>query len=153
MHVNSPTNAVGVGIYISDTCNHQQTLSYNLNVRGCEDLWVISITPMATQSKYITGVIYRHPNSNMQNFSESLNDRLFQLNSKRKHFFILGDLNVDTSADKLNIASIQYVNSLASHGTKSLIDKPTRITPTSATIFDHALTNVGMFSSSWHYTV
>ena len=144
MHVNSPTNAVGVGIYISDTCNHQQTFSYNLNVRGCEDLWV-SITYMATQSKYIIGVIYRHPDSNVQNFSESLNDRLFQLNSKRKQFFILGDSNIDTSADKLNIASIRYLNSLASHGTKSLIEKPTRVTPTSVTILDHALTNVRIY--------
>ena len=49
---------------------------------------------MASQSKYIIGVIYRHPNFNIQNFSESLNDRLFQLNSKSKQFFVLGDLNI-----------------------------------------------------------
>ena len=55
-------------------------------------------------------------------------------------------LNIDTSADKLIIASIQYLNILASHGTKSLIDKPTRVTPTSATILDHALTNVSVSS-------
>ena len=101
---------------------------------------------MATHSKYVIGVIYRHPNSNTQNFSESLNDRLFQLKSKSKQFFILGDLNIDTSADKLNIASIQYLNILASHGTKFLIDKPTRVTPTSATILHYALTNVSISS-------
>ena len=82
----------------------------------------------------------------MQNFSESLNDRLLQLNPKRKQFFILDDLNIDTSTDKLSISSIQYLNILASHGTKSLIDKPTRVTLTSATILDHALTNVSVSS-------
>ena len=34
INVNSPTIAGGVSIYISDTCNHQQTFSYSLNVRG-----------------------------------------------------------------------------------------------------------------------
>ena len=58
------------------------------------------------------------------------------------NYFILGDLNINT--DKFDMASnysSDYSNMLTFNSVTSLITKPTRVTPSTATIIDHVLTN------------
>ena len=58
------------------------------------------------------------------------------------NYFIVGDLNINT--DKFATASnysFDYLNMLTSNFVTSLITKPTRVTPSTATIIDHVLAN------------
>ena len=58
------------------------------------------------------------------------------------NYFILGDLDINT--DKFAMASnyfSDYLNKLTSNSVTSLIIKRTRVTPSTATIIDHVLTN------------
>ena len=64
------------------------------------------------------------------------------MNKSHANYFILGEININT--DKFATASnysCDYLNMVTSNSITSLIIKPTRVTPSTATIIDHVLTN------------
>ena len=69
-----------------------------------------------------------------------------KLNDANKHFFILGDININTSPRRISSSGSDYINMLLSCGIASVIDKPIRIMPSWATILDHILTNEDRFT-------
>ena len=69
-----------------------------------------------------------------------------KLNDANKHFFILGDININTSPRQISSFGSDDINMLLSYGIASVIDRPTRITPSSATILDYILTNEDRFT-------
>ena len=81
----------------------------------------------------------------MSKFLEYLNEILIVLNAAKKHYVILGDVNINallpTSTSTNNNTGVDYMNLLTSHCVASLINKPTRVTATTATCLDHILTN------------
>ena len=56
-----------------------------------------------------------------------------------KHYFVLGDININTKTTNLN--SSNFINMLSSNCSTSVIDIPTRVTCTSSTALDHIITN------------
>ena len=64
------------------------------------------------------------------------------MNKSYANYFILDDLNINTDefATASNYSS-DYLNMLTSNSVTSLITKPTRVTPSTAIIIDHVLTN------------
>ena len=56
-----------------------------------------------------------------------------------KQYFVLGDININTKMTNLN--SSNCINMLNSNCSTSIIDIPTSVTCTSATILDHIITN------------
>ena len=144
LHNNSRTDAGGVGAYIHESLRYDE-LDCTINFAGCEDIW-IKITCPITNNIFIIGTIYGHPTTNVQNFLDCLNLMLMKLNDTNEHFFILGDININTSLRQMSSSGSDYINMLLSFGIASVIDKPTRITPSSATILDHILTNEDRFT-------
>ena len=134
---NSITHAGGVGIFVTNSFHHKEVSSYNLNLTTCENEW-ISVTCPFTQTEFVIGCICRHPSSKLQPFCDCLSDSLANLNEANKKYFILGDIDIDLPSDTI---SDSYKNILAEYGVVALINKPTRITSTSATTLDHILTN------------
>ena len=65
---NSPTKAGGVAMYFTKDINFEIAPEYNLEIEGCENMWATISTP---QHKLLIGVIYRHPNSNLNSFLEN----------------------------------------------------------------------------------
>ena len=64
------------------------------------------------------------------------------MNKSHANYFILGDRNINT--DKFARASnysSDYLIMLTSNSVTSLITKPTRVTPSTASIIDHVLTD------------
>ena len=70
---------------------------------------------------------------------EFLNDILTELNLDHKRFFVLGDMNINTS--KRTNYSRYYLNLLSSNCATNIIDVPTRVTTSSAAVLDHIITN------------
>ena len=133
------SNSGGVGAYVSDSVQAKQIL-FNSSISGCESLW-LEITCPKPDLKCIVGTIYRHPNSNLNEFLNFLNNILAELNHCRKHYFILGDMDINTSKNSSSKYKQDYLNVLSSNCSTNIIDKPTRVTPTSAAVLDHILTN------------
>ena len=113
-----------MGIYIIDTLQYEE-ITLHTEFFGCENLWV-RIKSTVSSTHYIIGTIYRHPTSNMKDFSDYLNNSISELNDTKSYYFILGD---------------NYLNMLDSNSVASLINKPTRVTDTSSSTLDHILTN------------
>ena len=94
MHVNSLTNAGGVGVYINNNLHFKQ-INLSAKCATCEDIWM-NITSPKTNTQFIVGTIYRHPNTCVTKFLEYLNEILIVLNAAKRHYFILGDVNINT---------------------------------------------------------
>ena len=123
----------GVCIYVKDC------LTVNLcNLRvtpldGIEDVW-ISVQNRKLPS-VIIGCIYRHPHASNNTFDYIL-ECLRTVSLKNKAVYILGDLNDNLMVHNAKLRNIINVTKFS-----QLIDKPTRITPTSSTLLDILITN------------
>ena len=140
VHANTTTNAGGVAMYISD--NFKLKVCENLyQLCNSETLWVNIIDQ--TDSSYIIRVIYRHPSQVLINaFIEDPSNYLTDLNRYNINYFILEDLNINTSAINRLPDAMPFTNTLISCGTFPIITKPARVTDLTATTIDHIITNI-----------
>ena len=152
MHYPSPTNAGGVGVYISNVITFSENQTFRLEVQGCENLW-LEIEFPGQKTKYTFAVIYRHPSSNYVPFLEALDEKLQQLNNK-------GDFNFNLNSSTVPVR--EYLQILNANVFMNLINKSTRIISNSQTTIDLILTNdnnssispgVFHFSISDHYPI
>jgi len=88
----------------------------------------------------ILGVIYRPPNTNVNQFLIELELILTKINTENKPCYIMGDYNIDLLNN--NNESKCFLNQLFAFGFYPRIDRPTRIRETSATLIDVIFTNV-----------
>ena len=138
-HVDSDTNAGGVGIYIDEEIEFVCENLYSFSKNGLENLW-ISINTSLTQN-FVVGVVYRHPYANVKEFIDEFNNTLVKLNSKNANCIVLGDFNINILQLDIEPAA-SYINMLHSNAFFSLLDKSTRITESSSTLIDHVITNI-----------
>ena len=119
-------------------------------------IYGIKITCPNSEINYVVGTFYRHPNSNYNAFYEYLNEILTDLNISKKYFFVLGDMNIDLSTDSYSTSNKanNYLNMLTSNCSASLINIPTRVTSSSATVLHHFITNESTYYDiTDHYPV
>ncbi len=83
----------------------------------------------------IIGCMYRHPKAHCDSF-DYIVDLVQAMTLRNKSLFILGDLNDDLLNNSSKISRILKNNKLT-----QIINQPTRITPTSATLLDVVITN------------
>ena len=86
-------------------------------------------------------VLYRHPNTNIPEFTRKLDDAFCNPLLTNKCTYILVDINIDISSANRTTAAQEYINVLSSKGFFPIITKPTRVAETSSTIIDHIITN------------
>ena len=100
-------------------------------------------------SNIVIGVIYRPPNTDINCFNESLNVILDKLKNENKLCFLMGDYNINLlNSDKRNPTS-DFVELMHSYSFLSLINRPTRITATSATLIDNIFVNYSDLQNSF----
>jgi hypothetical protein len=94
-------------------------------------------------TSYIIGTIYRSPLSSTESnnfFLTTLSSCLLLISKEKKTCCILGDFNYNLlNTDDLN--TNLFVEAMTTMGFHSVINKPTRITKSSATLIDHIWTN------------
>jgi len=138
LHSDSITNAGGVGVYIHDTISYRLRTDIPNSLHSSESIW-IEVT--AHKKQYAFGVIYRHPNNNINAFTESLNETLRYLSDLKVPFFVCGDVNINLLHHKIALPMRNYISTCTSYGCLQLITNPTRITPSSCTLIDHIYKN------------
>ena len=67
IHQDSPTNVGGVVMYINNLILYEQINDLQLNIEGCKDIWI-----KLCESNVIVSAIYRHPKSNIDDFTTAL---------------------------------------------------------------------------------
>ena len=80
IHNNSSTNAGGVGMFIKDTLSYKTTIEYQLNIMGCEEIWV---KIQLNNTEKVFSVLYRHPNSKLSDFQSSFEKAIENLNKQK----------------------------------------------------------------------
>ena len=123
----------GVCIYIKNVLSAK---SINLSVPkqvGIEDLWVT--VQCRKLPAIVIGCMYRHPKASATTF-EYIQDVFKLISMKNKTFFILDDFNESLLVGNSKISKIIKTNKPI-----QVIDKPTRVTPTSSTLLNLIITN------------
>ena len=137
-HKPTPTKAGKVGAYVSNNLEFSENETLNLDIEGCEDLW-LEVKLQRQRPKHIFAVVYRHPCNNKNTFFESMDKKLQTLNRKSTKALLMGDINIDLSTN--TTLTSDYMHLLHSNAFCNLITKPTQVTSTTQTIIDHSLTN------------
>ena len=97
LHYPSPTNAGGVGVYISNVITFSENQTFRLEVQGCKNLW-LDIEFPGRKTKYTFAVIYRHPSSIYIPFLEALDEKFQLLSNKGNRTILLGDFNFNLNS-------------------------------------------------------
>jgi len=137
-HNDSSTQAGGVGLFILKDIKYLIREDLSMNIEGCEDLWIEIITPQYKKN-IIVSVIYRHSYCNIEVFQNKLCNILKSISSYQ--YIICGDTNIDLLKYDSNHQISNYLNEIYSLGATVAINKPTRLTDSSATLIDHIYTN------------
>ncbi len=141
-HINIPEYKVfrcdkgrggGVCIYVKDIFKVTPLEFDTVRPQGVEDVWVT--VQSCKFPTIIVGCLYRHPKSLSQTY-DYITDVIKSVSLKNKHFYILGDFNDNILSNNSKMKQI-----IANSKLKQVIIKPTRITPTSATLLDLVITN------------
>lgn len=127
----------GVTVFIKNSLK-LINISYNM-ITDCNSIEI----SLDIDNKFINIIgIYRSPNSNIDNFLESLNNYLEHLDDHNKRFIIAGDMNINIMDTYL---SNDYLNIMASNNFISCINNYTRVTNTTKSCIDHIFTkNIDM---------
>ena len=133
------SNAGGVGLYLKNSLKFEIRKDLNLINNDVESLWA-KVQISKTQSITI-GVIYKHPNGNISEFTDLFNEILTKLNNEKLKCYIMGDLNINMLEKSTKTAINKYSLMIKSTNFHNLIKLPTRITKTTATCLDHFYTN------------
>ena len=127
-------------MYVSSNINYSTTKSFEIENDGCENI----STNIQNDAKLplIVGAVYRHPNSNANEFTKSFDVSLSKINQQHAKCVVLGDFNIDLmdNSPRPHVKN-NYINMLNSNAFHVLLDKPTRITPDSQTLIDHVISN------------
>ena len=75
IHDALPTNAGGVGLYISDSLNYEILGTNSIHTSGCENLF-IKLSNLTGKHLITIGVIYGHPKNNIAHFTDELSETL-----------------------------------------------------------------------------
>ena len=140
---NNFIGAQGVGLYIKDNISyeempeldHPHLMNHSIKVHR------------RNRKPLLISVLYRHPRMNIS-FYEHMEDFLVQLDNSIFDIVITGDFNIDfTHVDDPSSAARTLNDITSTYGLSQVINAPTRITDSSATIIDLTLTNIKNYSS------
>ena len=141
IHAASPTNAGGVGLYISDSLEYEILGINSIDTSGCESLF-IKLSNLTSKHLAIVGVIYRHPKNNIALFTDKLSTILDSYLKQPYDITLVGDFNINLDPEKCQTEAWHYLDTLLGFGLFPVITKPTRVTATSKSLIDHIFTNI-----------
>lgn len=139
-HTDSPTSAGGTALYISSNLKAMPRPDLELKLDLVESTW-IEIPNTKTMKNTIIGCLYRHPSSNVNDFTNEIQRILKLLDRGNPNVYILGDINIDLLKFSEHPPTEDYLNMIFSFNYLPLITKPTRLTDHTATLIDHIYTN------------
>ena len=86
--------------------------------------------------KILVGIVYRPPNTSISAFTEQITNIVRTLRIENNQCYIMGDFNINLLNYDHHMETHDYVAAVFSNCLIPQITKPTRITPTTATLID-----------------
>ena len=129
----------GVTLYTHDNLKVKQIESSSREINGILESITVELH-IEKGKNIVVSCIYRTPGSNINTFSEYLDNFLY--NEKNKSVYIIGDTNIDLMKYDDHVPTKDFLDMLYSYGVFPKVDKPTRITAVSTTLIDNIFTNV-----------
>ena len=131
----------GVGAYINSSLKY---VILDHEVTPTESLW---LETDLNGRKITVGIIYRKPNTDIDQFQNSLLLTLKRLKIDKANVVLLGDFNINVlHKEGIDMKAEQFLTSLQCLGMQQLITSPTRVTKTTSSLIDHVYTNVTISS-------
>ena len=96
----------------------------------------------------VCSVIYRHPNSNLENFSSYLTAAMEKISREKKYCILMGVFNINLLNFESHIHTDEFINNIGVYCFQPHVTQPTRITDHTATLIDNIY-----FNSIDHYTI
>ena len=142
----SHSNAGGVGFYIRK--GHEFHFRDDFCTANT-DFECLSIElHNATQSNVVCLVLYRHPNSKIENFIDYYTKIMEKISNEKKYGIIMGDFNINLLNFETHPLTHEFLGNLGPYYFQPYITQPTRITDHSATLIDNIY-----FNSIEHETI
>ena len=130
----------GVGLYIKENIEYLQRKDLEINNEFIESVFIeVPVCKLLSSKKVIIGVVYRPPGTSLKDFHDVLNTILEKIG--KDLCYLMGDWNMNLLSYDTHNHTTSCVDSLYSYGFSPLINRPTRITATTATIIDNIFTN------------
>ena len=126
----------GVGAYVRNDMNYVRR---NFSIAHAESLWLV--VSDSNTNVLVIGVIYRKPNTNINEFQSSLMNVLDELHVGKTDVVLLGDFNIDLLRVNSNARVEEYLHTMECVGMQQIIASPTRVSSTTSTLIDHIYTN------------
>ena len=128
----------GVSLFISTAITYRVLNEISMINRDIECLF---IEIECNIIKMYVGVIYETPDADIRNFCDYLNDILESLNPLTQSCYLMRDYNIDLLKHSTHNPTSEFLDLKFSNSFISLINKPTWITPKSATLIDDMFAN------------
>ena len=129
----------GVLIYLKKELTYK--IRDNLSNSDCNGEFLTIEIINKFSKNYIITCCYRPPNGKVKNFNNHLNKIFDKAKCEKKGFFILGDVNLNCFNYNDNLDVRDFYNNTFQHGAIPLINRPTRVTTSTATLIDNIMTN------------
>jgi hypothetical protein len=114
----------------------------NHNTHDFQLFWVeLDKIDTKTDTNIIIRSIYRRPGLDITIFNQIMSDILSKFATEKKEVIHMGDYNLDLLKVDTHLPTNNFIDLNFAHTFIPLINKPTRVTPTSATIIDNIYTN------------
>ena len=93
-------------------------------------------------------LIYRPPKSNKQSFLGTLETSLHKLMDHKTSFCLVGDINIDLNDCTASEEKLAYINMLTSFNCRQIVNFPTRICQSRASLLDHIVLSEDLLCNS-----
>lgn len=134
----------GVGMFIREEYVYEIRQDLSIFIPNVFESLFVEVR--RENKRLIVGVIYR-PNSPPLASAEIFNDKILEITGKisqsNVEAIILGDHNINLLHFEHDNQTNLFLDTMIAHGFLPVITKPTRVTPTSATLIDHSFVRVG----------
>lgn len=126
----------GVIMYINDEINYKVIYRQQKS-----RTWILTIKTSNSLMNGTFSVVYKSPKEKINDFLSIIDEFCEEIIDDDDKNVIVGDFNIDVSKNHKNCK--RYLECIAPHNLKQIVDEPTRINETrrTQTIIDHILTN------------
>lgn len=127
----------GIALYLKNNIKFSK-IQLEANDR-LEQLW---ISCKINKQSTAIGVLYNPPDNPYHQMVDGFEESISHVLPTHATILCCGDINIDLLKDTPTTSD--YLSKLKSFELRQLMNEPTRITPTSATLVDHIITNVDL---------
>ena len=132
----------GVSLFIKKGIEYNKRSDLQFTTTTMESLFnEIDKEVFRSSNNIIIGVVYRPPNTDVDEFSDHMSNIVSILKTERKSCYLLGDFNLNLLNADTHSPTQEFIDLMYSDSLFPTITKPTRVTSHSATLIDNIFCN------------